>query len=180
MQDIVELERRISAALERIGEGIDRLPDDMAAKIEAAVAAHATPPAPEPEPEASHDVLAETHQAVIYRLRDRLAAAREREDQARLEYEQRVASLTQQLDAHGLELERMRRASANLREELRALREAQASGVSDPELINQAMLAELEALRAERFAEIAELDTLNAALDSHLNEAQKNNEAQDA
>ena len=182
MQDIVDLEQRLAAALARIGDGLDLLPQRMAARVKEAVEA-AKPQAPEPQatPTAETSPLAETHQAVIYRLRDRLAAAREREDQTRAEYEQRVAALSQQLDVHGLELERMRRATANLREELRALREAQAAGIADPELINQAMLAELEALRAERLAEIAELDTLNAALQSHLSEAQKTEDgAQDA
>ena len=42
-----------------------------------------------------------------------------------------------------------------LREQLEALRTAQAAGMTDPSLINKAMLTELDALRATRLTEIA-------------------------
>jgi hypothetical protein len=59
-----------------------------------------------------------------------------------------------------------------LREQLRVLREAQAAGSTEPHLLNKAMLAELDALRATRLSEMAELDELSAALDDHLTEAE--------
>ena len=71
----------------------------------------------------------------------------------------------------GLELQRMRRVNASLREQLETLRSAQAKGLTDPGLINKAMLAELEALRAMRLSEMAEMDEILAALEPHLTEA---------
>jgi hypothetical protein len=65
----------------------------------------------------------------------------------------------------------MRRVNASLREQLEALRTAQAAGVTDASLINKAMLTELETLRATRLTEIAEMDDILAALEPHLTEA---------
>jgi hypothetical protein len=71
----------------------------------------------------------------------------------------------------GLELQRMRRTAAALRDQLSALRDAEAAKVSDPSLINKAMAAELDALRALRLSEVAEIDEILAALDPHIVEA---------
>ena len=71
----------------------------------------------------------------------------------------------------GLELQRMRRVNASLREQLETLRSAQAAGLTEPGLINRAMQAELEALRAMRLTEMAEMDEILAALEPHLTEA---------
>ena len=61
---------------------------------------------------------------------------------------------------------------ATLREQLRQLREAQVAGLAEPHLLNKAMLTELDALRASRLSEMAELDELAAALDAHLTDAE--------
>ena len=66
----------------------------------------------------------------------------------------------------------MRRTSAALRDQLAALRVSQAAGVGEPHLINKAMAAELDALRAERLTEVAEIDEILAALDPHIAEAE--------
>lgn len=169
MQDLVELERRIAAALERIGRGIDALP----------VAAPEPEPGPAPvaEPVAAPDpaVLSaeeEAERASMARLRERLAAARDRETVLRSEYDERIEKLTRQLDVQGMELQRMRKTALTLREELRRLREAQSAGLADPAQINRALLAELDALRAARLSEMAELEEINAALDLHLTSAE--------
>ncbi len=185
MQDIVELERRIAGALERLGRGIEGLVlptapaeaapvADTAAEIALAEITPAAAPeilpvsAPAPlavaEEESSRDTLA--------RLRERLAAARDREAVLQLQHEEKLTRLTRQLDVQGLELQRMRRTTIGLRDQLRQLREAQAAGVAEPHLINKAMLTELEALRATRLTEMAELDELASALDDHLTEAE--------
>lgn len=158
MQELVEFERRISAALERIGRGVDRI----------------QPPAPvaEPAPEAPPPVEDEGERSTLARLRERLAAARDRETVLRGEYDQKIELLSRQLDVQGLELQRMRKSALTLREELRRLREAQQAGLADPAQINRAILAELDAMRASRLSEMAELDELSAALDHHLTEAE--------
>lgn len=146
MSEIAELERRITAALERIGRGLDDLapvvvPDEPA-------------PIPAPAPLAA-DLLAERAAA-----RAETAAAAERETTLRAE----IAHLTRQLDERGLDMQRMRLTVIQLRETLRSLREAQAAGLTDVTALNAAMTVELEALRVERQAELAEMDAILAEL----------------
>lgn len=159
MQDITELEKRIAAALERIGKGLDRI---------------SSQPRPGPAPlatgtDAMLRAQLEEEKSLTAQLQARLRAAKDRE--ARGDLQEKVDRLTQELDVQGLELQRMRRVNASLREQLETLRTAQASGVTEPGQINKAMQTELDALRAARLTEIAELDEILAALEPHLTEA---------
>jgi hypothetical protein len=162
MQDITELEKRITTALERIGKGMDRL----AAQPKTAM------PAPGPVTPVSDAALRaqlEEEKSLTSQLQARLRAAKDRE--AKGDLQEKVDRLTQDLDIQGLELQRMRRVNATLREQLEALRTAAAAGIADPGLINKAMATELDALRAARLTEIAEMDEILAALEPHLTEA---------
>jgi chromosome segregation ATPase len=163
MQDITELEKRITAALERIGKGVDRL------ATQPRPAAPAAPAASAPVADSALRAQLEEEKSLTAQLQARLRAAKERE--AKGDLQEKLDRLTQELDVKGLELQRMRRVNASLREQLEALRSAQASGVTDPGLINKAMLTELDALRATRLTEIAEMDDILAALEPHLTEA---------
>jgi hypothetical protein len=163
MQDITELEKRITTALERIGKGLDRL---AAQPKPAASSAAASPAAPAAE---ALRAQLEEEKSLTAQLQARLRAAKERE--AKGDLQEKLDRLTQDLDVKGLELQRMRRVNASLREQLEALRSAQTAGVTDASLINKAMLAELDALRATRLTEIAEMDDILAALEPHLTEA---------
>lgn len=84
----------------------------------------------------------------------------------------KLEALTAQLDVQGLEMQRLRKANALLREQLRALTEAAVAGGTAPAgaQINKALAAELEALRAERAAEAAELDAILSALEPLVEE----------
>lgn len=177
MQEITDLEQRITAALERIGNGVDRV-------------LHAAANAPPPAATAASGIeatlraqLAE-EKALTAQLQDRLRAHKDRDPAApALERPasdkpasdkpapDKVDRLTQQLDVQGLELQRMRRTVTSLRDQLQTLRQAQTSGLADPHLINKTMAAELEALRATRLTEMAEMDEILAALEPHLAEA---------
>ena len=75
-----------------------------------------------------------------------------------------VETLTRALDAQGLDVQRLSSTVAQLREDLRRLREAAEQGVVDPSLINRAMMAELDALRATRAAEVNEMNDILSAL----------------
>ncbi len=75
-----------------------------------------------------------------------------------------VDTLTRALDAQGLDVQRLSGTVAQLREDLRRLREAAEQGIVDPALINKAMMAELEALRATRSAEANEMHEILTAL----------------
>lgn len=75
------------------------------------------------------------------------------------------AEAMEKLDA---DLQRLRSANDQLRDVNGQLRAANAEGVGDAELVNKAMAAELEGLRATREAETAEVNAVLARLDSVL------------
>lgn len=162
MQEINELEKRIASALDRIGKGVDRLASHPRTAAPAPVGA--APPA-----DAALRAQLEEEKSLTAQLQARLRAAKDRE--ARGDLQEKVDRLTQDLDVQGLELQRMRRVNSTLREQLEALRTAQAAGVVEPALINKVMATELEALRAARLTEMAEMDEILAALEPHLTEA---------
>lgn len=152
MQELAEFERRINAALQRIGAGLEGLaasaydPSDQIARLRA-------------------DLAAERQQTAA--LRDQLAASPKAPARPATpsELEARVEKLTRQIDVQGLEMQRMRKNVVQLRENLRALRRAAADKLPDADQINRAMMAELESIRVTRFAEMAELDEIIAELD---------------
>jgi hypothetical protein len=162
MQEITELEKRISAALERIGKGMDRL------ATQPRPAAPASAPSA-PMSDAALRAQLEEEKSLTAQLQARLRATKERE--AKGDLQDKIDRLTQDLDVQGLELQRMRRVNASLREQLEALRTAQTAGVTEPQLINKALATELETLRATRLTEMAEMDEILAALEPHLTEA---------
>jgi hypothetical protein len=161
MQDITELEKRITAALERIGKGVERLSSQP--RSPASVAASA------PSSDAALRAQLEEEKSLTAQLQARLRASKDREIKGDLH--EKVDRLTHELDVQGLELQRMRRINSTLREQLEALRTAQSTGVTEPGLINKSMAAELDALRALRLTEVAEMDEILAALEPHLTEA---------
>jgi hypothetical protein len=180
--NIAELERRITSALARIGAGLDKLGQGGAANP---VPASPVPASPAPAVDTSalegelarlKDALA-AEKATVAQLTERLkssstrdtAPVREAAPQSQLEA--RVEKMTQQLDIQGLELQRMRKSTVQLREHLRVLHEAAADNLAEPHLINKAMLAELESLRATRHTETAEMDEILAELKPLIEEA---------
>jgi len=163
MQDIAELEGRITAALERISRGVDRL-----AAQPRPVSADTAPPAARPAkaPDVALRAQLEQEKSLTAQLQDRLRSLKERDQKGDLQI--KIDRLTEQLDIQGLELQRMRRTNSSLRDQLAALRNAQIEGVTEPQLINKSMLVELDALRALRLTEVAEMDEILAALEPHL------------
>lgn len=184
MQNIAELERRISAALQRIGDGIEGL----------------AAPSPEVVAEASAEPAAD-NTATIARLQAELEAERRQTDVLRAqlaaartsqpapvtlapvppapvvtdaEAAAQIEKMTKQLDVQGLELHRMRKTVVQLRENLRGMRRAQTANLADPEQINRAMAAEIEAMRVARLSEVAELDEIMAELNPLIGEVREN------
>ena len=147
MSDIEELERRINAAFDRIGQAVDGF----------------VPPTTGAGTGELQDALL-TEQTANAQLTERLRVVKEREASQAAEAAEKVDRLTRALDAQGLELQRMKNTVIQLRESLRALREAQTEAVADPHLVNQAMLTELEALRATRLTEMAQMEEILAEL----------------
>lgn len=167
MSDITELERRLSAALDRIGAGLD----DLAARPVAAPLPDGSPAefngdergVAEAEIAALQEAL-EAERTANRQLTERVRAIRERQETAVAALEQRVQRLTELLDRGGAESARLRRANGQLREMNQSLRAAMEQGLPEPHLINRAMMAELEGLRAVRAAEAAEIDEILSEL----------------
>lgn len=146
MSQIDELERRITAALDRIGQGLDGL--SPGGGVDPG------------EVEALKKEL-EDEKLASAQLSERLKAVSQKQKQ-QSEADAQQADAMRKLDA---ELQSLRKANQQLRENNKALREANEAGVAEPHLINKSMLAELEGLRAARAADRAETDAVMADLD---------------
>lgn len=155
MSNIEELERRISVAFDRIGQAVDRF----------------VPAAPGIDTAALQDAL-QAEQATNAELTERLRVMTLRGESDAAEATEKVGRLVRALDAQGIELQRLKNTVIQLRESLRALREAQTAGVADPHLLNTAMLVELEALQATRLTEMAQIEEILAELHPLIEEVQ--------
>lgn len=167
MSQIDELQRRITAALDRIGQGLDGMTSGGAADAG--------------DIEALKKEL-EDEKLVTAQLEERLKAVSQKQkeraeadDAARAEQ----ADAMRKLDS---ELQSLRKANQQLRDNNKALREANEAGVAEPHLINKSMLAELEGLRAARAADRAEADVVMADLGRLISGAASapSSEAEDA
>jgi len=156
MSDISELERRITKALDRIRDGL------MAGQS-----------GPVDAQDESVDLRAqlEEERTANAQLEERIRALKERHA-AEIETlasvnsgsEERHTALEQALD-------QLRQANDALRENNAALRAALADGVTDADMINEAMQAELEALAAQQAADAAEVDAILIELRPIVQEA---------
>lgn len=164
MLEITALEQRIAAALDRIGRRLDR-PSSAPRAV-----GSATTEAPlDTAATAVVQAQLEEERALTLRLQKQLRVSKERE--AKGDTQAKIDKLTQELDVQGLELQRMRRVNTALLQQVEALREAQMSEVSEPQLLNKTLLVELDALRALRLTEMAEMDEILSALEPHVTEA---------
>lgn len=155
MSDITELERRISAALERIGAGLDLLGQGAGAAPAAAADAG--------ELTSLREAL-DAERTANAQLTERVRAIREKQETMVEALEKKVVRLTEQLNAAGLELQRQKQLNTELTEANRALSDAAQEGVAEPHLINRSMMTELEALRIARAAEMAEMEEILSEL----------------
>lgn len=157
MTEIDALQSRITAALDRIAQGLERAGG-----------------APDPsQADALRRALDDERSARaemderLKALQARLSAAEETAEAARREAQRKAqeAQAVQQ-EARGQlarldrDLQSLRKANQQLRDSNRTLREANAAGLAEPGLIDAAMLAELEGLRAARIADRAEVDAV--------------------
>ena len=174
MQDITALEQRIAAALDRIGRHVDQLGAKPAPAPAPAPVVAAAPAAPlaaaDSDAVAALQALLEEERSLTSRLQKQLRVSKERE--AKGDMQDKLDRVTRQLDAKGLEVQRMRRATILLTQQLEMLRATQIEGVVNAQQINRSMMTELDALRALRLTEMAEMDEILAALEPHLTEAE--------
>lgn len=159
MSEISELEGRITAALDRISRGVDGLSGGAGDTAEVERLTQAL----------------EEERTTSAQLLERVKVLRRKLDE-------QVATLGTALDeareavtAMDTELQQLRDVNDQLRESNVALRDANAAGLADADLINAAMMAELDALRATRAADAAEMGAVLTQLDAILDGAKEEN-----
>ena len=160
MQDLADVEQRLAAALDRIDASMKMLP----ASSTFAVAAKGGE---------DLQMALDEERMLSAQLNERLRAVKEKETESQSQVSAKLNQMSHQLDVQGAELKRMRNTNVHLNEILRILREAAAQGVSDPHLVNRAMLAELDALRATRLTEVSQMDELLAELSPLIEEVRE-------
>ena len=175
MTELAEYERRIAFALERIGRGVETLTELRAAAL--SVAEAVPEPAPQLAAEPAAEIAAETgpsaevlalqaeleaERAASAQLTERVLAIREKQETTLAALEKRLTQATRALEAVQVEANRLKRANTDLIEVNRQLIDG--AGRIDPALVNLSMQAELEALRAARAWEAAELSDIVTGL----------------
>lgn len=148
--DIKELERRITAALDRIRRGLEAAPGpqtaDLAARLEDERMANA-------------------------QLEERLRALRDRQDATIATLERDLQRERGRVGRMDQDLQALRESNAELRETVAQLRSAVAGNLEDPGLVNRAVIAELEGVKAARAADRTEIEEILAELRPIIEEA---------
>ena len=150
MAEYSELASRITAALVRIGSGLDEL-DAGAASGDGG------------ESVSLKEAL-EAERDANSQLEERVLAIKEKQEKVVGRLEAEVEALRDDADAAGREVAQLRDLNAQLRENNSALREANAQGVGNADLINASLGSQLAAVTARRDADRAELDAILADL----------------
>lgn len=146
MSDIEAFQSRIMAAMDRLAAGVENIgtgPSDETDALKAAL---------------------EQEKTANAQLSERVRVLAERQEQALANLAEKSKEASSRMQALDLEVQRLRSANGELRAVCEALREANEEGVGEPHLINRAMVAELDAMKAVRRSEIAEADEIIAAL----------------
>ncbi|MCP3969057.1 MAG: hypothetical protein GY717_01790 [Rhodobacteraceae bacterium] len=158
MTEIADLERRIYAALDRIGAGLDGL------------GAAAQAPGDDAELQSLREAL-EAEKTANAQLEERVRSLHQQQGTQVAELEEQTTALKASAQEAKTQTQQLRLTNQHLQASLEQLRDAAAAGV-DPHMINQAMMSELDGLRSVRDADRAELDELLGALKPLLKETQ--------
>lgn len=146
MSEIDALEQRLTAAMDRIAAGTSALGAAQGGDTAALQAA------------------LDDEKVANAQLTERVRKMSERQEAALAEARAASEATQTRVAAMDLELQRLRKANDQLRDSNAALRTANEEGVGEPHLINKAMMAELEGLRAARAADVAEASSILGAL----------------
>jgi len=165
MSELTPIEDRLADALERIARRVEKGPKVSRGSV---FGLGARPePTRDPEQEAAIASLRaslEKERAANAQLSERVHQVKQRQETTIAQLERRLARLTEQLDLQSLEMLRLKKANAKLMASNAALRAAQEEQFPDSTLVNKSISAELEALQAERRAEMAEMEEILAEL----------------
>ncbi|MGJ8605863.1 MAG: hypothetical protein ACSHXH_17230 [Marivita sp.] len=174
MTQINELQHRITAALDRVAQGV--------AQMQERAAQASSQPAPQPgiDPEevARLNEALDEEKLANAQLEERVRKLHETHRQE-LEAAKAAVVPAPNVDVAALDLEmqRLRQSNEMLRATNEEMRIALAENVGEPHLINKAMLAELESLRAARALEAAETKAILASLTPLIEAAVQTEEA---
>lgn len=147
MHEIGKLQRRIIAALDRIGAGVERI------EAPASTSGAGT------EGRDIETALVDERSATA-ELRDRLEATKARHDRELDEARNALDEARALLREVEEDRNRLKAANEALGEAARSLRDANAQGVTDADLVNNAVLAEIDTLKTIRASDRSELDAL--------------------
>jgi chromosome segregation ATPase len=161
MSQIEELQGRITAAMVRIDAGVSAL----AGRAQDSASGPDLADALEQERRANA-LLEDRLRALHAQHDDEIAALRvELDRSAEIDgLKSQLTMLDQAMGQLDMDLQRLREANDKLRASNSALRSANENGVGEPELINSALEAELEGLRAAHATELAEVGVVLAKL----------------
>ncbi|WOI57170.1 hypothetical protein [Palleronia sp. LCG004] len=173
MQDITELQRRITAALDRIGTGLDGITLMEPTEI-----------APEENDAGDPHELAEALEAertLSSQLQERLQANLKKTHRLESDAAGEIDRLKAQLSAIEEDRARLKAVNDALRNSNEALRAANEAGLADEALVGESVRTELDALRQVRASDRAELDAILAILEPAIDRADgQQEETQDA
>lgn len=153
MEDISEFERRITSALDRAAQALDKLGARDGGDSEALRAE------------------LEAERVANQQLEERVRAIKETQERTVKSLEAKVAELSGALSMRDADLQQIKAVNENLRSSNGALREANAKGLGDSDLVNSALVTEIESLRAARATERAEIEDILKTLEPVLKEA---------
>jgi DNA repair exonuclease SbcCD ATPase subunit len=154
MSDITELESRITVALDRIARGVAGLSE---------AGESGSGEASSQEVDELKQAL-EDEKTVNAQLEERVRVLKARQDEKLDVLEAQTSDQKGLLAGLDEKLQRLQAVNDQLRSVNAQLREANEQGVGEPHLINKSMMAELEALRAARSGDRAEMDAIVAQL----------------
>lgn len=157
MSQINDLQSRITAALDRISQGLEGMSGSSGDA--------------DPDAMAELQQKLEDEQTANAQLEERLKRMKDKVEAAEATAEEAARLGREGLGKLDADLQSLRRANQQLRDNNKALREANEAGVAEPHLINKAMLSELEGLRAARAADRAETEAVLAELTRVANAA---------
>jgi chromosome segregation ATPase len=173
MQNISELERRITTALERIGRGLEGLSAATAPEPAAVDAALPLDLAANSEVAQLTEALDEERMANA-QLNERLRVLAEQAEHRKAKIAAKVAELTDHIASQAAELATLRETVTRLSDELAASRASAQHRVVELAPDTAALQTELQALRDARATEAADLADIVAALNPLIEEASAN------
>jgi len=156
MSNIAEFERRITAALERIGSGLDSLAQN--------------PVQTSAEPQVDNDELARLNEALEAekmanaQLQERVNAIKDKQESSVQDMQNKIEELAAKLKDQETEVQKLKQVNSQLHQSNEELSKANEKSAADAQLINKEMQTELENLHATRKSDLAELETIMAEL----------------